>query len=76
LRQSSTVTEIVVDAKETSVQPTINYFTYYATIADNREDNPIVYGTIQTYLKDSMERFVICIFDLRILPWKFNTLSI
>ncbi|KAL6994035.1 Acyl-coenzyme A oxidase 2 [Sarracenia purpurea var. burkii] len=49
---------LLVDAEETSVQPAIDYFTYSAAIAHNRENNPIVYGTIQTYLKDSGERLL------------------
>ncbi|KAI8541836.1 hypothetical protein RHMOL_Rhmol08G0092600 [Rhododendron molle] len=47
---------IVIDAEDTSVQPSIDYFTYSAAIRYNKDDNPIVYGTIQSYLKDSKER--------------------
>nr|AKP06212.1 proline dehydrogenase [Eurya emarginata] len=45
-----------IDAEDTFVQPAIDYFTYSAAIKYNKDDNPIIYGTIQTYLKDSKER--------------------
>ncbi|KAI8541834.1 hypothetical protein RHMOL_Rhmol08G0092400 [Rhododendron molle] len=45
-----------IDAEDTSVQPSIDYFTYSAAIRYNKDDNPIVYGTIQSYLKDAKER--------------------
>ncbi|XP_057492354.1 proline dehydrogenase 2, mitochondrial-like [Actinidia eriantha] len=45
-----------VDAEDTSVQPGIDYFTYSAALMHNKGDNPIIYGTIQTYLKDAKER--------------------
>ncbi|KAK7251227.1 hypothetical protein RIF29_34242 [Crotalaria pallida] len=49
---------LFVDAEHATVQPAINYFTYSSTIMDNKDDNPIVYGTIQTYLKDAKERLL------------------
>jgi proline dehydrogenase len=45
-----------IDAEDTSVQPSIDYFTYSAALRYNKDDNPIVYGTIQSYLKDAKER--------------------
>lgn len=45
-----------IDAEDTSVQPSIDYFTYSAALGYNKDDNPIVYGTIQSYLKDAKER--------------------
>ncbi|PSS35058.1 Proline dehydrogenase [Actinidia chinensis var. chinensis] len=45
-----------IDAEDTFVQPAIDYFTYSAAIAHNKDNNPIVYGTIQAYLKDANER--------------------
>ncbi|KEH25241.1 proline dehydrogenase [Medicago truncatula] len=47
---------ILVDAEHTTVQPAIDYFTYSSAIMHNKDDNPIVFGTIQTYLKDAKER--------------------
>ncbi|KAL5725572.1 hypothetical protein ACHQM5_008704 [Ranunculus cassubicifolius] len=50
---------LLVDAEYTSVQPAIDYLTYSAMIKFNRDDNPIVYGTVQAYLKDAKERTVL-----------------
>ncbi|KAG5535283.1 hypothetical protein RHGRI_023158 [Rhododendron griersonianum] len=47
---------MVIDAEDTSVQPSIDYFTYSTAIRYNKDDNSIVYGTIQSYLKDARER--------------------
>lgn len=47
---------LVIDAEDTSVQPAIDYFTYSAAIEHNRDDDPIVFGTIQAYRKDAKER--------------------
>ncbi|XVE71985.1 hypothetical protein DITRI_Ditri11bG0002100 [Diplodiscus trichospermus] len=47
---------LTIDAEDTSLQPAIDYFTYSSAIMYNRGDNPIVYGTIQAYLKDAKER--------------------
>ncbi|CAK8533311.1 unnamed protein product [Lathyrus sativus] len=47
---------LLVDAEHTTVQPAIDYFTYSSAIVHNKDDNPIVFGTIQTYLKDSRAR--------------------
>ncbi|PIA57507.1 hypothetical protein AQUCO_00600316v1 [Aquilegia coerulea] len=49
---------LLVDAEYTSVQPAIDYLTYSAMIKFNKDDNPIVYGTIQAYLKDAKERTI------------------
>ncbi|XP_031493482.1 proline dehydrogenase 1, mitochondrial-like isoform X1 [Nymphaea colorata] len=49
---------LLVDAEYTSVQPAIDYFTYSASISFNKRDVPIVFGTIQAYLKDAEERVV------------------
>ncbi|XP_052195408.1 proline dehydrogenase 2, mitochondrial-like [Diospyros lotus] len=45
-----------IDAEHTSVQPAIDYLTYSAALMHNKDDNPIIYGTIQAYLKDAKER--------------------
>lgn len=49
---------LLIDAEDTTVQPAIDYFTYWASVNYNRDDNPIVFGTMQTYLKDTKERLV------------------
>lgn len=49
---------VLIDAEYTSVQPAIDYFTYTAALEFNQGDHPIVYATIQAYLKDSKERMV------------------
>ncbi|KAJ6849164.1 proline dehydrogenase 2, mitochondrial-like [Iris pallida] len=49
---------ILIDAEYTSVQPAIDYFTYSAVSEFNRGDDPIIYGTIQAYLRDAKERLV------------------
>ncbi|KAG4914830.1 hypothetical protein JHK82_052466 [Glycine max] len=50
---------LLVDAEHTTVQPAIDYFTYSSSIRHNKDDNPIVFGTIQTYLKDAKERLLL-----------------
>lgn len=50
---------LLVDAEQTWVQPAIDYFTYSSAILHNKGDNPIVFGTMQTYLKDAKERLVL-----------------
>lgn len=50
---------LLVDAEHTSVQPAIDYMTYSSAIMHNKGDNPIVFGTIQTYLKDAKERLML-----------------
>ncbi|XP_043700625.1 proline dehydrogenase 2, mitochondrial-like [Telopea speciosissima] len=49
---------LLIDAEYTSVQPAIDYFTYTAALKFNKDENPIVFGTIQAYLKDAKERIV------------------
>lgn len=50
---------LVIDAEHTTVQPAIDYLTYSSAIKYNKDDNPIVYGTIQAYLKDAKERLLL-----------------
>ncbi|ESW32187.1 hypothetical protein PHAVU_002G300800 [Phaseolus vulgaris] len=50
---------LLVDAEHTTVQPAIDYFTYSSAIKYNKDNNPIVFGTIQTYLKDAKERLLL-----------------
>ncbi|KAL7232114.1 hypothetical protein ACSBR2_010185 [Camellia fascicularis] len=47
---------LAIDAEDTSIQPAIDYFTYSAALMHNKDDNPIIFGTIQAYLKDAKER--------------------
>lgn len=47
---------LLIDAEYTSVQPAIDYYTYNAALEFNRQESPLVYGTIQAYLKDSLPR--------------------
>ncbi|CAD5171697.1 unnamed protein product [Musa acuminata subsp. malaccensis] len=49
---------LVIDAEYASLQPAVDYFTYSAAIQFNHGDQPMVYGTIQAYLRDSRERMV------------------
>jgi len=50
---------LLVDAEDTNVQPAIDYFTYSSAIMHNKDNNPIVFGTVQTYLKDAKERLLL-----------------
>ncbi|KAH7532836.1 hypothetical protein FEM48_Zijuj04G0064700 [Ziziphus jujuba var. spinosa] len=47
---------LLVDAEHTAVQPAIDYLTYSSAIMYNKDNNPIVYGTLQAYLKDAGDR--------------------
>ncbi|KAM0006601.1 putative proline dehydrogenase [Helianthus debilis subsp. tardiflorus] len=47
---------VVIDAEDTSIQPGIDYFTYWATVKYNKGTKPLVYGTVQAYLKDAGQR--------------------
>lgn len=49
---------LLIDAEDTSLQPAIDYFGYTASIMYHKDDEPIVFGTIQAYLKDAKERLV------------------
>ncbi|XP_062106388.1 proline dehydrogenase 2, mitochondrial-like [Humulus lupulus] len=48
-----------VDAEHTSVQPILDYLTYASAVVYNKNDRPIVYGTIQAYLKDAKDRLLL-----------------
>ncbi|KAF3443953.1 hypothetical protein FNV43_RR13643 [Rhamnella rubrinervis] len=50
---------LMVDAEHTSIQPAVDYLTYSSAIMYNKDDNPIVYGTLQAYLKDAKERLLL-----------------
>ncbi|KAG6535621.1 hypothetical protein ZIOFF_000643 [Zingiber officinale] len=47
---------LLIDAEYSSVQLAIDYFTYSAMREFNCNEQPIVYNTIQTYLRDAKER--------------------
>ncbi|KAL1563218.1 proline dehydrogenase 2, mitochondrial-like isoform X1 [Salvia divinorum] len=49
---------LLIDAEDSAIQPAIDYFTYYAAIKYHRGDTPLIFNTIQAYLKDSKERLV------------------
>ncbi|XP_043725360.1 proline dehydrogenase 2, mitochondrial-like [Telopea speciosissima] len=49
---------LLVDAEYTLVEPAIDYLTYSAAIKFNMDNNVMVFGTIQAYLKDAKERIV------------------
>ncbi|MCD7463844.1 hypothetical protein HAX54_051552 [Datura stramonium] len=48
--------DLLIDAEDTAIQPAIDYFAYSAAIKYHKDDHPLIFGTIQTYLKDSKER--------------------
>ncbi|KAG6578518.1 Proline dehydrogenase 2, mitochondrial, partial [Cucurbita argyrosperma subsp. sororia] len=50
---------LAIDAEHTKIQPAIDYFTYSAAIIHNKDHNPIVYGTLQAYLKDAKDRLLL-----------------
>ncbi|CAN4082777.1 unnamed protein product [Withania somnifera] len=50
--------ELLIDAEDTAIQPAIDYFAYSAAIKYHKDDHPLIFGTIQAYLKDSKERMV------------------
>ncbi|XP_010436779.1 PREDICTED: proline dehydrogenase 2, mitochondrial-like, partial [Camelina sativa] len=48
---------LLIDAEDTILQPAIDYMAYWSAIKFNTDqDRPIVYNTIQAYLKDAGER--------------------
>ncbi|KAI3713104.1 hypothetical protein L1987_71675 [Smallanthus sonchifolius] len=49
---------VVIDAEDTSIQPGIDYFTYSTAVMYNKGQKPLIFGTIQAYLKDAGERLV------------------
>ncbi|KAK4393252.1 Proline dehydrogenase 1, mitochondrial [Sesamum angolense] len=51
---------LLIDAEDTAIQPAIDYFSYSAAIKyTGEEDDPLIFNTIQAYLKDAKERLVI-----------------
>ncbi|KAI9153227.1 hypothetical protein LWI28_008019 [Acer negundo] len=54
---------LAVDAEDTLIQPAIDYMTYSSAILYNKDDRPIVYNTMQAYLKDAKERLFLATKD-------------
>ncbi|MCO5551540.1 hypothetical protein L7F22_005044 [Adiantum nelumboides] len=52
---------LLIDAEYTSVQPAVDYYTYNAASEFNRHESPLVFGTIQAYLKDSLPRLSLAV---------------
>ncbi|KAF5735648.1 proline dehydrogenase [Tripterygium wilfordii] len=50
---------LVVDAEDTRLQPAIDYLTYSSAIVHKNTGNPVLYGTIQAYLKDAKDRLLL-----------------
>ncbi|PIN12797.1 Proline oxidase [Handroanthus impetiginosus] len=50
---------LLIDAEDTTIQPAIDYFSYSAAIKYRTKDkSPLIFNTIQAYLKDAKERLV------------------
>ncbi|KAG0617350.1 hypothetical protein M758_5G183700 [Ceratodon purpureus] len=47
---------LLIDAEYSSVQPAIDYIIYVAAAEFNKGSWPLIYGTMQAYLKDSFSR--------------------
>ncbi|KAK3204149.1 hypothetical protein Dsin_018195 [Dipteronia sinensis] len=54
---------LAVDAEDTLIQPAIDYMTYSSAMLYNKDDRPIVYNTMQAYLKDAKERLFLATKD-------------
>lgn len=51
---------LLIDAEDTSIQPAIDYLSYSAaTEYCKHYDGPLIFNTIQAYLRDSKERLVV-----------------
>ncbi|XP_057769884.1 proline dehydrogenase 2, mitochondrial-like [Salvia miltiorrhiza] len=53
---------ILIDAEDTAIQPAIDYFTYAAAVEFSQggdDDEPLIFNTVQAYLKDAKDRLVI-----------------
>ncbi|KAG6398439.1 hypothetical protein SASPL_139899 [Salvia splendens] len=51
---------ILIDAEDTEIQPAIDYFTYSAAVEfTTGAEKPLIFNTIQAYLKDSKERLLL-----------------
>ncbi|CAN8275941.1 unnamed protein product [Cochlearia groenlandica] len=62
LRCQETNVPLLIDAEDTILQPAIDYMAYWSAIMFNSDkDRPIVYNTVQAYLKDSRERLALAL---------------
>lgn len=52
---------LLIDAEYSSVQPAIDYIIHAAAAEFNKGARPIIYGTIQAYLKDSFSRLKLAV---------------
>lgn len=52
---------LMVDAEYTSVQPAVDYIIHAAANEFNKGDEPVVFGTMQTYLKDAFPRLKLAV---------------
>ncbi|CAL1390773.1 unnamed protein product [Linum trigynum] len=59
LRCSQSNLPLMVDAEDTKLQPAIDHMAYSAAVEHNTRSTPVVYNTIQAYLKDAKERLVL-----------------
>ncbi|XP_075515560.1 LOW QUALITY PROTEIN: proline dehydrogenase 2, mitochondrial-like [Primulina tabacum] len=51
---------LLIDAEDTSIQPGIDYLSYSAaTQYCKNDDGPLIFNTVQAYLRDSKERLVV-----------------
>ncbi|KAG6396163.1 hypothetical protein SASPL_142305 [Salvia splendens] len=51
---------ILIDAEDTEIQPAIDYFTYSAAVEfSTGAEKPLIFNTIQAYLKDAKERLLL-----------------
>ncbi|KAL8044296.1 hypothetical protein ABFX02_08G037300 [Erythranthe guttata] len=57
-------TPLLIDAEDTSIQPAIDYFSYSAAVkysaaaCTGEKEDPLIFNTIQAYLKDAKDRLV------------------
>lgn len=49
---------LLIDAEDTAIQPAIDYLTFHAATTYHNGNTPLIFNTIQAYLKDSKERLV------------------
>lgn len=52
---------LLIDAEYSSVQPAIDYIIHAAAAEFNKGARPLIYGTIQAYLKDSFSRLSLAV---------------
>ena len=52
---------LLIDAEYSSVQPAIDYIIHVAAAEFNKGARPLIYGTMQAYLKDSFSRLQLAV---------------